>query len=123
MSSFLPPRGGSPSPALPAVLRATHLLGLALGSAFGRLRESGSTTAGLFMKAEEQALLLRMTREAAEILGARWDRVPERQRRIIGPSSVTGSSAFGVAWACRNARRRPCFECRSRRSLGGRWRR
>ena len=78
MPSFRPPRGGSP--ALPALLRATHLLGLALGSALGRLRESGSTAARMFVRAEEQALLLRTAREAAEILGARWDKVPERQR-------------------------------------------
>jgi hypothetical protein len=32
----------------------------------------------MFERAEEQALLLRMTREAAAILGARWDKVPER---------------------------------------------
>jgi len=47
------------------------LLGLALGSALGRLRDSGVTLARMFEKAEEQALLLRMTREAAGILGAR----------------------------------------------------
>jgi hypothetical protein len=34
--------GGSPILALPALLRATHLLGLALGAALDRLRESGS---------------------------------------------------------------------------------
>jgi hypothetical protein len=62
-----------------ALLRASHLLGLALGSAFGRLRESGATAARLFERAEESALLLRMMREAAGILGARWDKVPERQ--------------------------------------------
>ena len=57
-------RGRSLGPAaLPALLRATHLLGLALGSALGRLRESGVTAARMFEKAEEQALLLRMTRD------------------------------------------------------------
>src|ERR1035438_7878457 len=35
MRTSRPPRSGSPS-ALPALLRATHLFGLALGSAFGR---------------------------------------------------------------------------------------
>jgi transposase InsO family protein len=80
MHSSQPPLGGSPPAALPALLRATHLLGLALGSALGRLRESGATAARLFERAEESALLLRMTREAAEILGARWDKVPERHR-------------------------------------------
>jgi hypothetical protein len=71
MRSFRPPRSGSPDrsapgglldpAALPALLRATHLLGVALGSALGRLRESGATAARLFAKAEESALLLRMT--------------------------------------------------------------
>ena len=78
MRPFRPLRDGSPPAALPALLRATHLLGLALGSALGRLRESGATAARMFERAEEQALLLRMSREAAEILGARWDKVPER---------------------------------------------
>jgi hypothetical protein len=39
--------------ALPALLRAWHLLGLALGSALGRLRDSGVTLARMFEKAEE----------------------------------------------------------------------
>src|SRR5450756_1331207 len=90
MRSFRPPRGGSPGhaapgrsldpAALPALLRAAHLLGLALGSALGKLRESGVTAARMFEKAEEQALLLRMMRETAGILGERWDKVPERHR-------------------------------------------
>jgi hypothetical protein len=73
MRSFRPPRGGSPGhavggrslalTALPALLRATHLLGLALGSALGKLRESGATAARLFERAEEGALLLRITRD------------------------------------------------------------
>jgi hypothetical protein len=78
MRPFRPLRDASPPATLPALLRATHLLGIALGSALGRLRESGATAAKMFERAEEQALLLRMTREAAEILGARWDKVPER---------------------------------------------
>jgi len=80
MHSSRPPRGGSSPAALPALLRASHLFGLALGSALGKLRESGVTAARMFEKAEEQVLLLRMMREAAEILGARWDKVPERHR-------------------------------------------
>lgn len=78
--------GRHPEPAaLPALLRATHLLGLALGSALGRLRETGETAAKIFAKAEEQALLLRLLREAAVILGERWDRVPDRHRPHYGP--------------------------------------
>jgi len=38
----------------------------------------------MFERTEEQALLLRMMREAAAILGARWDKVPERQRPHYG---------------------------------------
>ena len=79
-------RGRSLGPAaLPALLRATHLLGFTLGSALGRLRESGVTAARMFEKAEEQALLLSVTREAAGILGARWDKVPERHRPHYAP--------------------------------------
>src|ERR1019366_1522185 len=85
MRTSRPPQGASPPAALPALLRATHLLGLALGSALGKLRDSGVTAARMFEKAEERALLLRMMREAAGILGARWDKVPERQRPHYGP--------------------------------------
>src|ERR1035437_2775332 len=80
-----PLRGVAPPTALPALFRATHLFGLALGAALGKLRESGATAARMFERAEEQALLLRMTREAVEILGARWDKVAERQRPHYGP--------------------------------------
>ncbi len=85
MHSSRPPRGGSSLAALPALLRASHLFGLALGSALGRLQESGVTAARLFERAEESALLLRMMREAAGILGARWDKVPERHRPHYAP--------------------------------------
>jgi transposase InsO family protein len=71
--------------ALSALRRATRLLGLALGSALGRLRDSRATATRLFARAEESALLLRMAREAAEILGARWDKVPERHRPHYQP--------------------------------------
>jgi len=84
MHSSRTPQGGSCPAALPALLRASHLLSLALGSAFGRLRESGATAARLFERAEESALLLRMMREAAGILGARWDEAPERQGVLQG---------------------------------------
>jgi hypothetical protein len=60
MHSSRPPRVGSSLAALPALLRASHLLGLALGSALGRLRESGATATRLFERAEEGALPLSM---------------------------------------------------------------
>jgi hypothetical protein len=78
MRSSRPPRGGTVQAALPALLHATHLFGLALGSALGKLRDTGMTAARMFERAEESALLLRMMREAAGILAARWDKVPER---------------------------------------------
>ena len=86
MRSSRPPQGGTFGRAVPgatalsALLRATHLFGLAVGSALGRLWDSGTTVARLFERAEESALLLRMTREASGILGACWDKVPERHR-------------------------------------------
>src|ERR1035441_1816168 len=101
MHSSRPPRGGSSPAALPALLRASHLFGLALGSALGKLRDSGVTAARMFERAEESALLLRMMREAAGILGARWDKVPERHRphyppeqrfRILRIRSILGLS-------------------------------
>ena len=48
MRPFRPLRDGSPPAALPALLRATHLLGLALGSALGKLRDTGVTMARMF---------------------------------------------------------------------------
>ena len=54
MHSSRPPRGGSSPAALPALLRASHLFGLALGSALGKLRDSGVTAARMFERAEEQ---------------------------------------------------------------------
>src|SRR5450759_1147940 len=77
MHSSRPPRGGSSPAALPALLRASHLFGLALGSALGKLRDPGVPAARMFERAEESALLLRMMREAAGILGARWDKVKD----------------------------------------------
>jgi transposase InsO family protein len=85
MDLSIRPRSIAPTP-LSALLRATHLFGLALGSALGRLRESGATAAELFARAEEQALLLRMMREAARLLGERWDKVPERHRPHYAPA-------------------------------------
>src|ERR1035438_1848557 len=85
MHSSRTPRGGSSPVALPALLPASHLFGLALGSALGKLRDSGVTAARMFERAEESALLLRMMREASKILGARWDKVPERHRPHYAP--------------------------------------
>jgi transposase InsO family protein len=85
MGTSRPARGGSLPAALPALLRATHLFGLTLGTALGRLRETGESAARLFEKAEENALLFRMMREAAAIVGERWDKVPDRHRPHYEP--------------------------------------
>ena len=71
MRTSRPQRGGSPgqavgvgSPvltALPALLCASHLLGLAFGSALGKLRDSGVTAAKMFERAEEQASALEIS--------------------------------------------------------------
>ena len=50
-------------------------------------RESGDTAARMFERAEESALLLRMMREAAVILGARWNKVSVRQRPHYSPET------------------------------------
>jgi len=82
MRSSRPPRGGTVPAALATLRRATHLFRLALGSALGKLRDTGMTAARMFERAEESALLLRMMREAAGILGARWARTRERRRWV-----------------------------------------
>src|SRR5664280_161766 len=94
MRSFRPLRNGSLPAALPALLSAIHLLGLALGSSLGLLRESGATAARMFERAEEQALLLRMMREAAGILGARWDKVPRAPASALRPRAAVPDPAY-----------------------------
>ena len=139
MRTSRPPRGGGLPAALPALLRATHFLGLALGAALGRLRDSGVTAAKMFERAEESALLLRMTREAAAILGARWDKLPERHRphyvpeqrfRILRIRSFLGLSQPLVAgrvkarWICRSSSttsmRSGCCQCSFEKQPEGR---
>jgi len=56
--------------AISALGRATHLLGLALGSALSRLRESGATAARLFERAEQSALLCMGAMEITGLCGA-----------------------------------------------------
>jgi hypothetical protein len=58
MRTSRPPQGASPPTALPALLRATHLFGLALGSALGKLRDSGVTTARMFASGHPRSKLL-----------------------------------------------------------------
>jgi hypothetical protein len=69
MHSSRPPRGGSSPAALPALLRASHLFGLALGSALGKLCDSGVTAARMFERAEESALLCGDTNRLDRAIG------------------------------------------------------
>jgi hypothetical protein len=100
MRFFRPLRDGSPPAALSALLRATHLLGLALGSALGKLRESGVTAARMFEKAEEQILLLRMMRERPT------DLVDARTQATVLPIS---SDAWESSWQQAFWNRAPCL--------------
>jgi uncharacterized protein (TIGR00106 family) len=74
MRSFRPPRGGSSPAALPALLRASHLLGLAFGSALGKLRNSGVTAA------KEAGLKTALHANGTNIEGD-WDEVFAAVRR------------------------------------------
>src|ERR1039457_5786958 len=119
MRPFRPLRDACPPAALPALLHATHLFGLALGSALGKLRDTGVTMSRMFEKAEEQALLSGCCVRLLGSSGRAGTRCLNAIARITCPSSAFGSSGLGASSACRNARRPRCFECRSRRSHGG----
>jgi hypothetical protein len=73
--------------ALRALLKATHLLGLALGSRLAQMHESGDLRQKLLAEAHEQALHARLFHEAAQILGSRFDKLPERQRPHYSPEA------------------------------------
>jgi len=48
--------------------------------------------------AQRIALLLRRAREATEILGARWDKIPERHRRHYRPEERFRSADSIAQW-------------------------
>jgi transposase InsO family protein len=92
--------------ALRAALTASHLLGLATGTHLRRLRGLNDPAAGLQARLEEAELRARVAWESAEILGARFSRIPERRRpyftpaqrfRILEMKSLLGWSASEVA--------------------------
>ena len=72
--------------AVRALLRANELLGLALGVLLAKLRDSDDRLAGAFAQSEANALQARLFSEIAQIVGERWDKIPDRRRPHYTPS-------------------------------------
>jgi DNA-directed RNA polymerase specialized sigma24 family protein len=73
--------------ALGALLKATHLLGLALTERLRQYRGAGDPVLDRFAQLSEQTLHARLLREALDILASRWDKLPERQRPHYTPEA------------------------------------
>ncbi len=73
--------------ALRALMKATHLLGLALAERIRQYRDSGDTLVDRFAQLQEQTLHVALLREALETLASRWDKIPERQRPHFSPEA------------------------------------
>ncbi len=69
-----------------ALLKAVHLLGLALGQRLRELRAAPEPLMCAHARIEEQAVLLGLSQEIVAILGERWDKVPDRHRPHYTPS-------------------------------------
>jgi hypothetical protein len=72
--------------ALRAVLSASHLLGVATGTHLRKLRAQNNPLAELQARLEEAELRARLAGETAEILGARFSKLPERHRPYFTPA-------------------------------------
>jgi len=73
--------------ALRALVKATHLLGLALAERLRRYRDSGDPLVRRFGHLEEQALQIALLDESLSVLGSRWDKIPERRRPHYSPEA------------------------------------
>lgn len=73
--------------ALRAVMKATHLLGLALAARLREYRGGQDPALDRFAQIQEQILHVSLLREALDVLGARWDKLPERQRPHYSPEA------------------------------------
>lgn len=73
--------------ALRALMKATHLLGLALAERLRQYRESGDSVLDRFAQLQEQYLHAGLWREAVEILATRWGKIPERHRPHFSPEA------------------------------------
>lgn len=65
--------------------KAQHLMSLALAAQIAELRTSGDPLAAAAGKSEESAVLLNLWTEIAHILGARWEKLPDRRRPHYTP--------------------------------------
>ncbi len=72
-------------PVLRALRKANQLLGLAVGWRLAELRVSEDPLLACYSKVEENALHSTLFREVADILAARWERIPERRRPRYTP--------------------------------------
>jgi len=73
--------------ALRALLKATHLLGLALAERLRQYRDSRDGVLNRFAQLHEQTLHVALQQEALDILASRWDKLPERQRPHYTPQA------------------------------------
>jgi transposase InsO family protein len=73
--------------ALHALMKATHLLGLALAERLRHYRDSGDPVLDRFARLQEQVLHVECLREVIDIHGSRWDKLPERQRPHYTPEA------------------------------------
>jgi len=63
-----------------ALLKATELLGLALGVRLAKIRDSKERLQAAFAEAETNLLLACCFEEACELLALRWDKIPDKRR-------------------------------------------
>jgi transposase InsO family protein len=73
--------------ALRALMKATHLLGLALAERIRQYRDSGDIALDRFAQLQEQTLHVALLREALEVLASRLDKIPERHRPHFSPKA------------------------------------
>jgi putative transposase len=71
--------------ALRAVLKANQLLGLTFGLQLAEKRDSGEPWQVAFAQCKEHDFLGLAFQEAADILGLRWDKVPDKRRPQYSP--------------------------------------
>jgi transposase InsO family protein len=73
--------------ALKALVKATHLLGLALAERLRQYRDGGDPVLGRFAQLHEHTLHIALLEEALDILGSRWDKIPDRARPHYSPEA------------------------------------
>jgi putative transposase len=71
--------------AIRALMKATHLLGLALAQRLRECRDSGDPLLASYARWQEEAIHVGLLRETINVLGHRWDKIPERQRPHYSP--------------------------------------